>query len=33
VLSARGDLDGAQTFAERADEITEKLGPRLDRAS
>ncbi len=29
VLQARGDHDGAQTFAERADEITERIGPRV----
>ena len=28
VLSARGDTDGATTFAERADEITQRLSPR-----
>jgi hypothetical protein len=28
VLADRGDQDGAQTFAERADEITQRLGPR-----
>jgi tetratricopeptide (TPR) repeat protein len=27
-LTLRGDLDGAQTFAERADEIAQRLGPR-----
>jgi tetratricopeptide (TPR) repeat protein len=29
VLAERGDSDGSQTFAERAGEITEKIGPRL----
>jgi tetratricopeptide (TPR) repeat protein len=29
VLQARGDHDGAQTFAERAEEITERIGPRI----
>jgi len=29
VLSERGDFDAAATFAERADEITERLGPRM----
>jgi pentatricopeptide repeat protein len=29
VLEERGDVDGAETFAERADEITERLGPRV----
>jgi len=28
VLTLRGDLDGAETFTERADEITQRLGPR-----
>jgi tetratricopeptide (TPR) repeat protein len=31
VLHQRGDVDASQTFAERADEITARLGPKLEQ--